>query len=282
VGKAGKRLKRAMGEAKLKFGFNCIKKPVEEYFRYASNHGMAHLEIDLIKPHSFIETFNARRISNLKKLASEHDISLSLHTPFTINPADLVPMFREANVKYLRKCVRVANMLRATHITTHVGYYNGLRGWSWARREALQRLVSSLKGVLEHCKKYEVTLALENVNPMPEGSEFFYLGDSIKDIEFLFSRLRSCWIKLCLDLGHAHTNEGVVAYIKKFGDKIINVHYHDNNGTYDDHLKVGEGSIRWRDVGAAFKKIGYCGPFISETSGQKPHEAMRALQRFFS
>ena len=59
----------------MKIGFNVFEKPVEEYFTYAVQHGLNHLEIDLIKEHSVIETFTPQRILNLKELSQKYNIS---------------------------------------------------------------------------------------------------------------------------------------------------------------------------------------------------------------
>lgn len=262
----------------LIFGFDVVRKPVEKYFDYATEHGLSHLEIDLIRGHSFIETFDAERISNLKRLAEEFRITLSLHTPFTVNPSDKIPTIRDANIAYLKRCVSVANELDATHVTTHVGYCLGVKP---SKQKALARLVANLKQVLQDCRKLDVKLAIENVNPMPEGSELFYLGDNIEECEFLLSELDSPHMNLCLDIGHANTNEGPLAYIQKFGKKIINIHFHDNNGKTDDHLDVGEGTVPWKKVAEALKRIGFVGPFVSECFNSKPHEARDALLRYF-
>ncbi len=266
---------------KLKFGFNVVHKPVEEYFEYASEHNLTHLEIDLIKEHSFIETFDTKRINKLRGLSGKFGVTLSLHTPYTINPSDKIPMIRDANIAYLKRCILVAHKLNAMHVTTHLGNCNGLPSWTRMRQQALERLSTNFREVLKDCEKYKMKLALENVNPMPKDSEFFYLGDNIKDFEFLFSKLESPFLNLCLDVGHANTNEGPLVYIQKFSCKIINVHFHDNNGKYDDHFDVGKGNIPWEKVVDAFKKIKFFGPFISETFKAKPHESRGALLEYF-
>ncbi|MQY61871.1 TIM barrel protein [archaeon] len=262
----------------LVFGFDVVRKSVEECFGYAAEYGLAHLEIDLIRGHSFIETFDAERINKLRGLSEQFGISLSLHTPFTINPSDKIPTIRDANIAYLKRCVSVAHELNATHVTTHVGYCLGVKP---SKQKALARLVANLKQVLQDCRKLEVKLAIENVNPMPEGSELFYLGDSIEECKFLLSELDSPYLNLCLDIGHANTNEGPLEYIQKFGKKIINVHFHDNNGKTDDHLDVGEGTVPWKQVAKALKRIKFFGPFVSECFNSEPHEAKTALQKYF-
>jgi len=262
----------------FKFGFNVVAKPVEEYFDYAQEHGLTHLEIDLIKEHSFIETFDEERIRNLKKLSEKSGITLSLHTPFTINPSDKIPMIRDANIAYLKTCVSVARKLNATHMTTHLGYFMGFADW---KQQSLERLAANLKEVIRDCEGLKVKLALDNVNPMPKDSEFFYIGDNVPDLEFLFSKLESPYMNLCLDIGHANTSEGPLVYIQNFGKKIVNVHYHDNRGKYDDHLDIGEGTVPWKKVADALKELKFYGPFISECFKSKPHEAKDALLRYF-
>ena len=260
------------------FGFDVVRKPIEEYFRYAADYDLAHLEIDLIRESSFIETFDAERISTLKRLSIDYEIGLSLHTPFTINPADKIPAISDANIAYLERCVSVAHELDATHVTTHVGYCLGVKP---NKQKALTRLVKNLKQILQSCQKLEITLAIENVNPMPEGSELFYLGDNIEECSFLLSELESPYLNLCLDIGHANTNEGPLAYIQKFGKKIVNIHFHDNNGKTDDHLDVGKGTVPWKKVVEALKRINFIGPFVSECFNSEPHEAKTALLQYF-
>ena len=85
----------------MKLGFNVFEKPIEEYFEYATEHGLNHLEIDLIKDHSLITKFTSKRIYSLKKLAKDYKITLSLHTPYTINPADRRSSFRDETTAYL-------------------------------------------------------------------------------------------------------------------------------------------------------------------------------------
>ena len=262
----------------LIFGFDVVRQPVEDCFDYASEHGLVHLEIDLIRESSFIETFDAERISNLRNLAENFDISLSLHTPFSVNPSDKIPTLRDATIAYLRRCVAVAFELNATHVTTHVGYCLGVKP---SKQKALNRLVGNLNQVLRDCQEFGVKLAIENVNPMPEGSELFYLADSIDECEFLLTKLDSPYVNLCLDVGHANINEGPLAYIKKFGKKIINIHFHDNNGKTDEHLDVGKGTIPWKNVVDALRAINFCGPFVSECFNSKPHEAKNTLLKYF-
>ena len=265
----------------MKFGFNVFENPVEEYFDYAAEHGIKHLEIDLIKDHSRLATFDPKRIRNLKKLSKDYNINLSLHTPYTIRLGDNKLNFRKKSIDYLIQCVIIANQINATHITTHIGFFYGMPIWRWFRQRELKRLILSLEQVLKYCERYQVKLALENAVPKLLNSEFFFLGDNIDDFKFIFSKLNSQYLNMCLDIGHANTNEGALKYINEFGKKIINIHYHDNKGRNDDHLSIGEGNVPWKKVLLALKKIKFKGPYISECFEVEPHKAVKLLSGYF-
>ena len=265
----------------MKYGFNVFDKPVEEYFTYAVKHGLNHLEIDLIKDHSNIYSFDKERIINLNRLSEKHNITLSLHTPYTINPADRRTGPRDETIAYLIHCAVVANKLKATHITTHIGFFFGMPLWKRIRQNALDRLLFSLKQIVKECESLQVNLALENASIKPLYSDSFFLGDNIGDFKHIFFEINSPYINMCLDMGHANISEGPLKYIENFGEKIINIHYHDNRGKIDNHLSPGEGTIPWKNVMSALKKVNYGGPLISECFKIEPHEAVKLLKAYF-
>lgn len=265
----------------LEFGLMVVNHPLEDAFEVASSARLRHLEIDVIQPHLSLESFPPGRIKRLLKLARLHEISLSLHTPYTINPADEVAYFRKANQKYLERLISLACRLRCTHITTHMGFWVGLASWKWKRKIALRALIKTLRNLLPSLRRHRIRLALENVNPMPEDSEFQLLGDNIGDFKRIYSELDSPLIRMCLDLGHAHTHEGPHAYLADFGPRISAVHFHDNHGKYDEHLAIGKGTIDWQMVAADFREIGFVGPFISEIFELSPRQAKNGLLAFF-
>jgi sugar phosphate isomerase/epimerase len=56
-------------------------------------------------------------------------------------------------------------------------------------------------------------------------------------------------LNICLDLGHAHMNEGVESAYRLLKSRIRSTHVHDNNGKEDLHLfpmlAGGQGTIDW-------------------------------------
>ncbi|MBN2416258.1 sugar phosphate isomerase/epimerase [bacterium] len=263
------------------FGFNVYDRRPEEFLDYAAEHGLTHIEMNLSKDHSSITRFDTKRIDGLNSFCREHDIQLSMHLPYAINIADIISYIQKNNISYLHQCILLAQDLNVSHITAHIGNFYWFPVERWTRRKAIQRFIRNMSRVMESCHKHNVVIALENVVPIPHGSEFYLLGDNIGDLDLIFSEINSECLKFCLDTGHANVGEGVLPYVEQFQDRLISVHYHDNNTINDEHLPVGEGTVPWPDLITALGKIAYKGPFISEIRGLEPHEAAIGLKSYF-
>lgn len=264
---------------KLKFGFLAHNRPAEKELQYAAKNNLKHIEIDLFNDHNLLEGFSQKRIRVIKNMAEKFQVSLSIHPPYILNLADKIQIISEANLRYLKCCVMLAKDLGAQFVTTYLGSINHQKDFAKARRQALGRAIDNLKEAVKECEKYQVKLALENTNLMPKGSPIFYLGDNLQDFQRIFLGIKSPWLNLCLDLGHAHTNEGIIPYLKEFGPKIISVHFHDNDGRKDDHRNIGNGNIVWKKVMIKFSNLKYSGPFLSETR-ESPAISKRKLLKY--
>jgi sugar phosphate isomerase/epimerase len=62
-------------------------------------------------------------------------------------------------------------------------------------------------------------------------------------------------IGICLDLGHAHFTVGIPDAITTCGERIVQVHAHDNHGVKDEHLFPGDGTIDWAATNAALNAL---------------------------
>ena len=266
---------------KYTFGFNVFNYPPEDFITYSIENKLNHIEINLSQSHSSIDSFDDRRIESLKKNTFDSDINFSLHLPNHINIADNISRLRRADIKYLNKAIALATRLEAKYINCHMGFFFWFPVEKWQRDKALKRFVENTQKVLEQCESSNVILALENVTPLPHGSDHLLLGDNITDFEFVFSNLDSPKVKFCLDTGHANLAEGVDAYLNTFSHKLIAIHFHDNLGNDDSHLGVGDGNIDWSQFARNLSDKNFSGPLISECRNLKPHEAASKLEHYF-
>ncbi len=98
-------------------------------------------------------------------------------------------------------------------------------------------------------------MVIENMPEVP-----FFLG---RTAESLADLVDGTDLSICFDIGHANTTGQIDAMIDLLGDRIRNIHIHDNNGARDEHLTIGEGSIDFDRVLGRLK--GYHGNYIIES-----------------
>ena len=125
---------------------------------------------------------------------------------------------RELGVKYIDFH---ANYLP---LVDHPSY---LPGW-------VERQVAFWTPMAEQAEKYGIVLLLENMwEPDPA------IINSILD------RIRSPYLKACLDVGHAalYSRLPLSAWIKALGENLVYTHLHNNHGDTDVHLAFGDGVI---------------------------------------
>ena len=265
-----------------KFGFNVYNYTAEDLIDYASESSLNHIEINLTKDHSSPKSFTKERIQNLKSRIQENEIELSFHLPNKINIADNIGILNRKSFKYLTNTIDIAGGLGVKFINCHIGFFFWFPIAKIKRMKALNRFIENTKSILKRCEDNNVVLTIENVTPLPEGSEHYLLGDNLYDFEYIFSKLESDMIKFCLDTGHANMGEGIDKYLEKFADKLYAIHYHDNFGDDDAHLEIGKGNIDWNNFARKINRIDFKGPFISECKNIKPHEAAIKLKNFLS
>ena len=71
-------------------------------------------------------------------------------------------------------------------------------------------------------------------------------------------------LNVCLDLGHAHMQEGVEAAYKVLASRIRSTHIHDNDRDRDSHLWPGAGTIDWKRTMELLSRAPHKPPFLLE------------------
>lgn len=263
------------------YGFTTFVDKTIEAIEYAHKNELKYLEINFSKQQSPITSLTDEQILLIKSKAEEYGVRLSFHIPFTENISDIIFLVRKKSINTLKSFIKVAGKLNAKSITVHPGIFYWFPVEKVMREKSLKRFVKALKEILITCEEENVKIALENLVPIPQGSEFFFLGDNINDFEYIFENIRSGYLGICLDTGHANIAEGVETYIEELGEYLSSVHFHDNLGSNDNHMIVGEGNINWGMVCQKLIEINYKGPLISECRNIEPLKAAHLLEEKF-
>ena len=172
-------------------------------------------------------------VDRLKDIAPSYDMRFSIHAPISdVNLGSLSERMREAATMEILLTMECAAMLGIETVTIHPGHRPFIvDGIPDSRAEESTR--KSLRIIDRLSNDYGVKVALEN---MPD---FFMLqGRTFEE----FSRLiEGSDIGICFDVGHANT-VGQVDEFMTLKDRFVNVHVHDNDGSADQHLTVGDGT----------------------------------------
>ena len=161
----------------------------------------------------------------------------SLHMRY--NAQDLPLFWTEGKMgNWMEKClvkdIKLAGKYGIKHVVTH------LMG------TPCQVGLDRINRLLKLCDKYNVNLAIENL----ENADCFL---------YVFNNISHKHLKMCYDVGHNHCFNPEIDYFKDFGDKIVCLHLHDNDGTRDAHTLNRYGNIDWDDVARRLAEINFKG-----------------------
>ena len=183
-----------------------------------------------------------------------YKLSYSIHAPISdINIGSLNERIREDSILELLTTAESAANLNIDLITIHPGLTS--MAVPYMEEKAAEKAKKSLRSIDRISSEYGVRIAVENMPAFP-----FMLGRTAEELKFLMEGTN---LGFCLDIGHANTTGQIDELIKEFGDRLINIHIHDNNGEHDEHLTLGEGSIDFKDVIGKLK--GYTGNYVIES-----------------
>jgi len=196
-----------------------------------------------INPEIYVDTSAIKGISpeSIERAAEKLEkagIKSTLHAPYIdLNPGARDEDVRRISVERVLSSIKLVLPFKPLMIVCHPGYfdYNYSFNYSvWA--EIAYRSFSEIG---EECIKHKLKIAIENVferNP--------------DNLCHLLSKLPPEHFGFCFDAGHANlfTEVEMKVWLDSLGDRLFEMHIHDNKGKYDDHLPPGDGNIRYEEI----------------------------------
>ena len=89
-------------------------------------------------------------------------------------------------------------------------------------------------------------------------------------LKYIFDRIASPTVGFCYDAGHRNCDEPEIDLLSLYGDRLIALHLHDNDGSADQHLIPFTAGINWAEQMAAIAATGYTGPTTLECTAGGP------------
>jgi sugar phosphate isomerase/epimerase len=105
-----------------------------------------------------------------------------------------------------------------------------------------------------------VILAIEN---LPPG----YLAADVEELMWLVEGSESHAAQVCFDTGHANLQKAPISeWLRRINNKLATIHWHDNDGTADQHRLPGQGTIDWQDFFHALAEARWNRPICLEAA----------------
>lgn len=209
----------------------------------------------------------------LKQVLRETGLACSLHADFTALLAHEEPAVRNELLDYGVRVIELASYLEAEVVTVHPAATRAIASFDLGRvppgkqwlfeainnrvsphfGESFNLTVEAFRFLSTVAAREGVTLALENLDRSPHLGR--RLG-SLDDIEAILREVSSPQLKACLDLCHAFGTDPA-DWLKRLGDRVVNIHASDAQHHANEHLPIGQGSIDWPHVARELIRIGY-------------------------
>jgi len=194
--------------------------------------------------HYHLDRFQAADFRETAESLADAGLSVTFHAPFMdLRPGALDPMIRQLTLDRLRRVFDLVPWFRPRAIVCHPSFDE--KYYVSAEARWLENSVDTWRTLLDTIRGTETIIALENVyERTPEP------------LKRLLSALDSPQVRFCFDPGHANAFGGVPLglWIETLGDFLGEIHIHDNRGTADEHLPVGEGNIPFRELFAMIRE----------------------------
>jgi sugar phosphate isomerase/epimerase len=171
-------------------------------------------------------------------------LSITFHAPFMeLRPGAIDPRIREVTLDRLRRVFELIPLFRPRSIVCHPSFDE--KYYISVEKQWLAHSLDTWRCLGEYVQETETIIALENVYERGPWQ-----------LRPLFDGLDSSRVRFCFDTGHANAfgRASYGEWIEMLGDRLGEIHLHDNDGTTDQHLPVGEGNFPFRELLALVRR----------------------------
>lgn len=186
-------------------------------------------------------------------------LRFQVHVPMSdVNIGSVYEPMRVASVNEIKKVIETCRMLGISVVTVHPGFVNGIAFLDRSRPVAMTR--RSIQELAPFAEEHGVVMAVENL----PGN----INATCTRAEELVSVLEGTSAGICFDMGHANT-VGEVDNMLRYSGRFRNVHLHNNDGQWDQHNIIDDGTADLGKVVSALR-ASYSGNMVIESTDLAP------------
>jgi len=195
-----------------------------------------------------------------------------VHAPLSdVNIGSVHEPMRLAAMNEVKQTILMCRQLDIGLLTVHPGFVQGIAFLNKSR--ALERTKESIREIASFARDQGVAIAVEN---MPAN-----INATCTHAQELLEAIDGAAVGICFDMGHANT-AGQLDEMLRLVDKFTNVHLHNNEGQWDQHNRVDDGTADLSKVASVLKKS-YRGNIVIEaTDLESGAESRRILEKLLA
>jgi sugar phosphate isomerase/epimerase len=158
---------------------------------------------------------------------------MTLHGPFwDLCPGSYDPLVRQVSRLRLHEFFDILSLFKPIQVVCHTGFdprHHGGYRYRWVKES-----MALWEPLVERAERMGIPLLIENV--------WEYDPELHADI---LRMVDSPWFGFCLDVGHQHSfsRTPLSVWVETLGEYLREIHLHDNDGSGDAHLPIGQGTI---------------------------------------
>lgn len=235
---------------------------LEDYIDFIKSLGMKYIEIRAEKSLACPQDLTNSYLKRIREKISSCGLIPIVHASFyDINIASLNILPRKASVEQIKECIKLATKIGSSLVVTHAGSISKDYSQKYAEI-GYDNTISSLRKIVKFAEEKNIIIGLENKQHNDDNYEMVeHFYEHLDLIEII----NSPNLKAVLDVGHVNMTEvDVKEYIHKLKDYIVEVHLHDNKGIIDEHLSLGEGTVKYLETIKEINNLNLLIPLVLE------------------
>ncbi|OGS42580.1 MAG: hypothetical protein A3K67_02330 [Euryarchaeota archaeon RBG_16_62_10] len=199
-------------------------------------------------------------------------MKFQVHAPLSdVNIGSVHEPMRLAAVGEVKDTISMCRELGIPLVTMHPGFVQGIAFLDRAR--TMEKTKVSVGEIAAFSAEHSVEVVLENLPANINGT--------CTSARELLEAVEGTGMRICFDMGHANTARQVDEFLELV-DRFGNVHLHNNEGQWDQHNKIDDGSADIRTVVSVLKRA-YRGNIVIEATdletGVESKRTLEALLR---
>lgn len=235
-------------------------KNIEEILEIATCYDIKNIELS-----SGLE-YNSETIKIIQRVKDNFNFLVHNYFPtpresFALNLASLNNDVKTSSLKLCKEAVDIARSLGSEFYSVHAGFTFDSSGKELGNKEqmklkripielAKKQFIANLYELCAYASQYNIKIAIENnvLAQYAAQEQDLYLGVTTNDLIEILAKVNHRNLYILLDLAHAKVSNtflkfGLDDMIDRLEDHIIAVHISENNGHFDQNIKLDKNSI---------------------------------------